>query len=199
MDELIRMFLGAQHAFGERVHAIAETQWQAPTPCTDWTVLALVDHLVSEQRWLPPLLHGLDLASAGEVVAGARTLPADGGVGANHAELWDEAAVAAADAVVDPGVLERQVELSRGRTPAREYLYEMALDAVVHAWDLGAAIGFAEQLPDELVAFASDAVGKFGDLSSTGMFAAPVDVPDDASPQDRLIGATGRDPHWSAP
>jgi len=197
VDELLEMFLAGQRAFGARVHAITEAQWSAPTPNTEWSVADLVGHLIDEHRWLPPLLRGLDLESAGEVVAGTRNLPVGGGVGANLAESWDEAAIGAADAVVEPHALEREVELSRGMTPARDYLLEMTVDLAVHSWDLGAAIGFDRPLPPDLVAFAGAEVGRWENRSGSIYFDAPVVVPDDAVAIDKLIAATGRDPNWS--
>jgi uncharacterized protein (TIGR03086 family) len=198
MDEPIGVFLAAQRAFGDRVHAIAEAQWSAPTPDAEWTVADLVAHLIDEHRWLPPLMHGLDLTAAGEVVAGTRDLPVDGGVGANLAESWDEAAIGSADAVVEPEALKRSVELSSGPTPARDYLREMTTDLIVHAWDLGTALGLTDPLPDDLVAFALAEVNKWGDMSGTSYFGAPVPVSDDAPAISKLVAATGRNPMWSA-
>jgi uncharacterized protein (TIGR03086 family) len=199
MDELLEMFLAGQHEFGARVHAVAEDRWDAPTPDTEWSVADLVNHLVDEHRWAPPLLRGLDLDAAGKVVAGSRSLPVDGGVGANLAELWDEAAAGSAEAVTADGALERDVELSRGTTPVRQYLGEMVFDLTVHSWDLGKAIGYTEQLPRELVEFVLANMPGSGDLSGSGLFAEPVDVGEDASPQDRLVAATGRNPSWAPP
>jgi uncharacterized protein (TIGR03086 family) len=193
-DELVQMFLAGTTAFGERVHAITEGQWTAGTPDTEWSVADLVAHLVDEHRWAAPLLHGLDFAAAGEVVEGTRQLPVDGGVGANLAQSWDEAAAGSVDAVVADGALDQMVSLSRGQTAVSTYLTEMVLDLVVHSWDLATAIGYPDQLPTDLVEFAYHHVDQLGDVSSSGMFAAPVDVPDDASTLDKLIAATGRDP-----
>ena len=194
MDELLAMFASGQAEFGKRVHAVTEYQWASSTPDTEWSVADLVNHLIDEHRWVPPLLRGLDLKAAGEVVEGSRSLPVDGGVGANLAQEWDEAAVASADAVRAPGALERTVELSRGPTPARGYLEEMVFDLTVHAWDLGTAIGFAGELPDELVGYVYGRVSGYGDLSGSGMFGTPVEVPDDAPTIDKLVAATGRRP-----
>lgn len=198
MDELLEMFLAGQRAFGGRVRSVAEAQWSAPTPDAEWSVADLVRHMIDEHRWLPPLLHGLDLKSAGEVVAGTRSLPVGGGVGANLAESWDEAAIGAADAVLEPHVLQREVELSRGTAPARDYLLEMTVDLAVHSWDLGVAIGFAAPLPPDLVAFVHAEVSGWEVGSGSTYFAAPVAVPDDASAIDKLVAATGRNPNWSS-
>src|SRR5689334_10102455 len=122
MDDELSMFRSAQQAFTDRVHAVRDDQWSASTPCRDWSVADLVRHLIEENRYAAPLVHGLDLKSAGEVVEGSRKLPVDGGVGANLAEEWDEVAVGATDAFSGDGALDRTVELSRGPTPVRQYI-----------------------------------------------------------------------------
>src|SRR5579875_616319 len=193
-DVLLDLFLAAQRTFGERVHAVGDDRWSAGTPCTEWSVAQLVGHLIEENRWVAPLLHGHDLDSAGKIVAGARSLPVDGGVGADRAEEWDEAATEAADAASADGALSRTVTLSRGASPAKDYLAELTVDHVVHSWDLQRAIGFGSDLPGELVEFAYGMLRDVGDMSGSGVFAAPVDVPGDAPLVDRLVALTGRDP-----
>lgn len=195
-DDLVAMFLSAQRAFGERVQAISDDQWHEATPCSEWDVAALVGHLIEENQWVPPLIHGLDFEAAGKVVDGSRKLPVDGGVGANLIEVWDEASLAAADAFRENGALEREVALSRGATPATSYITEMIFDHLVHAWDLGKAIGYeGEPLPAEIVDMAYQMVQSMGDLSSFGdMFKPAVPLPGDAATLDKLLALTGRDP-----
>lgn len=191
---MLAMFQTGVREFGARVHAVREDQWTAATPDREWSVADLVAHLVEEHRWAPPLLHGLDLESARKVVEGTRELPVGGGVGANLAQEWDEASLASADAWTEPDALERTVSLSRGDTPARQYLGEMTFDLCVHAWDLGIAIGYPDPLPEDLVRHTYEAVKQFGDMSGTGFFDKPVDVPEDAPLIDKLVAATGRAP-----
>src|SRR3954451_9026672 len=194
MDDELDMFLTAQRAFTDRVHAVGEDQWQLATPCRDWTVADLVGPLIEEHRWAAPLLHGQDLESAGKIVAGSRKLPVDGGVGANLAEEWDEAAVEASDAFSAGGAPGRTVSLSRGPTPARVYVAEMIFDLVVHAWDLGRAIGYDQPLPGDVVKAVYAEAKNFGDLAASGLFDQPVEIPEDAPTVDKLIALTGRDP-----
>lgn len=194
MDELLAMFQTGVREFGARVHAVREDQWSAATPAREWTVADLVGHLVDEHRWAPPLLHGLDLDSARKVVEGTRDLPVGGGVGANLAQEWDEAAVASTDAWTESDAVDRTVSLSRGNTPARQYLAEMTFDLCVHSWDLGSAIGYPHPLPEELVRHTYEVVKEYGDMSGSGFFDKPVDVPDDAPLIDKLVAATGRTP-----
>jgi uncharacterized protein (TIGR03086 family) len=194
MDDLLELYLSAEHEFTVRVHAVAEDQWNNATPDTEWTVADLVEHLIEEHRWAAPLMHGQDLESAAKVVEGSRSLPVDGGVGANLAQEWDEAATGSNEAFTAPGALDREVELSRGSTPVRTYLEEMIFDLTIHAWDLGQAIGYDAALPDDLVTAIYSAVSVMGDLSGSGMFAPPVDCADNAPTIDKLVAATGRHP-----
>jgi uncharacterized protein (TIGR03086 family) len=194
MDDLLSLYLSAEHEFTVRVHAITEEQWGAPTRCTEWTVAQLVDHLIDEHRWAAPLMHGQDLEAAGKVVEGSRSLPVDGGVGANLAQEWDDAVTLSNEAFTARGALDREVALSRGATPVRSYLEEMLFDLTIHSWDLGQAIGYPEPLPDDLVSAVYASVAAQGDLSGSGLFAPPVQVPDDAPTIDKLVAATGRRP-----
>lgn len=194
MDDQLDRFRAAQQAFTDRVHAVSDDQWRAGTPDTEWSVADLVAHLVEEHRWAAPLLDGQSMASAAKIVEGSRSLPVDGGTGANLAQEWDEAAVASADAFTADGALERTVELSRGATPVRDYLGEMTFDLVVHGWDLGTAIGYAQPLPSAVVESVFAQAKQLGDLSASGLFAAPVEVPDDAPTIDKLVALTGRAP-----
>jgi uncharacterized protein (TIGR03086 family) len=195
MDDLLALFRAGQREFGARVHAVTEDQWTAATPDSEWTVADLVGHMVEEHRWAAPLVHGQDFESAAKVVEGARSLPADGGVGANLAQEWDEAATGSAEAFSAPGALDRDIELSRGTTPVRAYLEEMIMDLTIHSWDLGQAVGYSDPLPDELVSSVYVRVAAAGDMSGSGHFKEPVDVPDDAPTIDKLVAVTGREPN----
>src|SRR3954467_7314384 len=163
MDEPLSAFLAAQRVFTEVVHAVAESQWHDRTPDTEWDVAALLGHMIEEHRWAAPLLHGQDLESAGMIVQGSRKLPVDGGVGANRAEEWDEAAVESSDAFAADGALDRSVALSRGDTPARVYIAGMTFGLVVHGWDGARAIGREIEFPPEVVDRVFEQAKGFGD------------------------------------
>lgn len=182
------MFRSATTAFGERVHAVHADQQASATPDSDWTVADLVEHVIDAHRWMSPLLHGLDFDACAKVVEDTR------GAGVDLAESWDKASTTSVDAVLAEGVLDSTVALSRGATDARVYLDEMIIDATVHAWDLGTAIGFDSALPDDLVDYVYARIEGAGDLSEAGLFREPVEVAEDASTLDKLLGATGRDP-----
>jgi uncharacterized protein (TIGR03086 family) len=68
-------------------------------------------------------------------------------------------------------------------------------DMLLHGWDVAKATGQDAAMPEGLPDAAYDLVhGKFTDEQRKGVFKPEVKVPDDASPQDRLLAYTGRDP-----
>lgn len=172
--------------FDRRVHAVSGDQWHNPTPCTEWDVRTLVDHLVTEQRWAPLLLDGATIDDVGDRFDGDQL--GDDPVGA-----WQQAAAAAREAFAAPGALHRMVELSYGRRPADGYCQEMALDLAVHAWDLARGIGADERLDERLVGELLEFVEPHaGQLAATGLFDPPVDAGTGADGQARLLALLGR-------
>jgi uncharacterized protein (TIGR03086 family) len=188
MGDVLDLHRRALDEFERRVHAVKPDQWGCPTPCRDWEVRNLVNHLVNEQLWVPPLLAGKTIAEVGDAF--------DGDVlGDDPVASWDAAAAAAHAALAQDGALGRNVHLSYGDRPAVEYAQEMIFDLVVHSWDLARAIGADENLDPELVDSAYAGIEPMaGSLADTGLFDEPVPVPADADQQTRLIALTGRQP-----
>ncbi|MFG3530401.1 TIGR03086 family metal-binding protein [Streptomyces sp. NPDC047917] len=102
----------ALRLFTDRVQAVREDQWSAPTPCAGWAVRDLVAHLTSEQLWVPPLVTG------GRTVAEAGCAFAGDVLGEDPVAAWDRAAAGARGAFEAPEALERTVDLSYGDTAA---------------------------------------------------------------------------------
>ena len=108
-------------------------QWTGATPCAEWDVRALVNHVVGEDRWVPPLLAGLTIAEVGDTLAGDL-------LGDDPQLAWDWARHEAEEAV-SAAPDDRTVALSAGPTPVAEYLWQLAADHLIHAWDLATAGG----------------------------------------------------------
>jgi uncharacterized protein (TIGR03086 family) len=70
----------------------------------------------------------------------------------------------------------------------------MVLDLVVHAWDLGTAIGYPEPLPAAAVAAIYPLAQAIVDRTPAGMFAPPVEAGAGAPAVDKLVALTGRRP-----
>lgn len=181
-------FMSAMAEFDRRVRAVRSGQWHNATPCAEWDVRALVNHLVVEQLWAPLLLDGATVDDVGNRFDGDQ-------LGDEPVRAWASAAAAARKAFAAPGALRRSVQLSYGRRPAEGYCQEMTMDLTVHAWDLARGIKADERLDEQLVrdvlAFVEPQVEQ---LASSGLFAAPVAVGEDADVQTRLLALLGRQP-----
>ncbi|MER5733732.1 TIGR03086 family metal-binding protein [Streptomyces sp. NPDC002138] len=186
-DTLLDQHAKALRLFGTYVRAIADGQWDAPTPCTEWTVRELVNHVTGEQLWIPPLLtEGRTVEDIGDAFSGDV-------LGEDPNASWDRAAAAAHAAFAAPGALERTVLLSYGPASGSAYCSELTADCVVHAWDLARGIGADERLPDGLVEFSIKEVMPYADgLAASGAYAAALDVPPGADAQTRLLALVGR-------
>jgi uncharacterized protein (TIGR03086 family) len=187
-ENVLELHSRALAEFGRRVHAVGVDQWGCPTPCTDWEVRNLVNHLVSEQLWVPPMLAGKRVADLGAGFATGDLL------GDDPVATWDAAAAAAAAAFAEPGALERVVHLSYADRPGEEYAREMIFDLVVHSWDLARGISADDTLDPGLVEAVYASIEPDTDLAASGLFDRPVPVPADSDEQTKLIAFTGRKP-----
>lgn len=180
------LYRRAQNAFGDRVHGVRADQWSAGTPCAEWDVRTLVNHLVGEIRWAVPLFAGMTIAEVGSRFDGDL-------LGEDPVAAWDAAAPAAIAAVQEPAAMDRIVHLSFGDFPGSEYTSQLVADLLVHGWDLAKATGQDERLDPELVAacaqwFADKADG----YREFGAVGPRVTVGPDADPQAVLLAEFGR-------
>lgn len=188
-DRVLEELTRGLEEFGRRVHAVGgpdDRAWSNPTPCAEWDVRTLVNHLVGELRWIPPLLDGRTIADVGDELDGDL-------LGDDPQRAWDEAVTAATTAAGAPGVLERTVHLSYGDRPAAGYLAEVTSDLTVHSWDLARGIGADDTVDPELVRVTYARMEPAADvLAASGVFGPPVEVGDDADLQTRLLALVGR-------
>jgi uncharacterized protein (TIGR03086 family) len=180
------MFRRAVAEFDARVHQIGDHQWQAATPDEEWNVRDLVNHVVAEDLWVPPLLAGSTIADVGDRF--------DGDVlGADSKGAWTLASAAAVRAVEDGGAMDRIVHLSFGDSPGREYAMQLFADHLIHTWDLARAIGADERLDVALIGSCAAWFDAVEDAyRSAGAIAARPTVPNDADAQTVLLARFGR-------
>jgi uncharacterized protein (TIGR03086 family) len=172
--------------FGDLVHMVRDDQWDLPTPCADWTVRDLVNHVAGENLWTVPLMAGRTIAEVGTAY--------DGDVlGDDPVASSDDAAAAARAALGADGALERTVHLSFGDKPAEEYVQQLLADHLLHGWDLAQALGVDDRLDPDLV----DAVASWfttveEGYRQVGAIGPRAAVAPDADAQTRLLARFGR-------
>ncbi len=180
------MFRSAVGEFDARVRQIGDDQWQAATPDEDWAVRDLVNHVVGEDLWAPPLLAGSTLAEVGDRF--------DGDVlGPDPKAAWRAASAKALQAVEDDGAMDRIVHLSFGDFPGSQYALQLFADHLIHAWDLARAIGADERLDAGLVESCATWFGAMEDAyRDAGLIGARPPAPGDADAQTLLLACFGR-------
>lgn len=183
-----QLFRGAVAEFGDRLSAVPADAWEAPTPCTEWTVRDLTAHVVEEELWVPPLLAGEPADEIGDRIAGDV-------LGSDPVQAWKQAAERAREATTGDAVLSATVRLPSGEVNAADYLYEMFADHLIHTWDLARAIGASEKLDPELVAACAAWFDGVEDKwRAAGVIGSPVAMPADADDTMALVARFGRDP-----
>lgn len=179
-------FRRATEEFDARVRQTSDDQWDLPTPCTEWNVHDLVNHLVNEDRWVKPLFDGKTIAEVGDAFDGDL-------LGDEPQKAWSDARAEAVAAVSAEDAMDRIVHLSYGDTPGREYTMQLLVDHVIHAWDLARAIGAEETLDPDLVKLCYEMMAPQEEmLRRSGVYGDRVEVPDDAPLQTKLLALVGR-------
>jgi uncharacterized protein (TIGR03086 family) len=183
---LPRVHSAALEHFGRLLRDVEPDQWGLPTPCRQWNVRDLVNHVTVQEQWLALLLTGVSAAAVGDRLDGDQ-------LGDDPVLAFKRAAADADEAVHGSAALDGTVELWSGPAPARHLASQLAMDLVVHSWDLARATGADDHLPAVLVAFALRELSAYADrLADTGLFDPPLPVREDAESQTRLLALTGR-------
>ncbi|MFI0241471.1 TIGR03086 family metal-binding protein [Streptomyces sp. NPDC016845] len=167
------------------VAGIPDTALTAPTPCADYDVKALVNHVfqvVVEFRKLA--------AKQDSDFAVTRDRVGEG-------DDWRARFASAAQELVAAWSAPGAEDGTSGamNMPARLVGAMALLDLTVHAWDLARATGQPYEAPPQVVGALAEAVAELAPTArAMGVFGEPVPAGADASPFDRLLAATGRHP-----
>lgn len=181
----IELLTGVLDKTGDVVAGVQADQLALPTPCTEFDVAALRNHIVG---WIQVF------------EAGCHDRTFDGDAGAY--ECGDDPAAdfrAAADSLVagwDEFGLDRDVLISSGSAMPGTMVFNMTvMEYLTHGWDLAIATGqpvpYSDDEATEVLQRAR--VTLPAEYQGEGMaFGAIIPTPDDAAPIDQLMGFMGR-------
>ena len=173
----------ALDATGAVITGVRSDQWSNPTPCPEWNVRTLVNHLVGGNQMFAAILRGEP--------------PPQGNVdhlGDDPVAAHRKAGAALQAAFSQPAIFERVFRVPAGTVPGAVALHLRITELLVHGWDLARATG---QRPD----FDPEAVQaglQFAQANMTGErtgefpFAPVVEAAPAAPEVDKLAAFMGR-------
>ncbi|MFJ7076315.1 TIGR03086 family metal-binding protein [Streptomyces sp. NPDC098781] len=171
------------------VRGIPDAALAAPTPCAEYDVRALVNHLFQ-------VIVQFQRLAAKEASDFGDTTPDR----VAESPEWRERLAGEADRLVAAWSAPGAEEGTTGAMdmPARLVGSMALLDLTVHVWDLARATG--QEYPGADEAVVAELTGAVDQLAPTarkmGVFGEPAPEPEGASAFERLIALTGRDPYW---
>lgn len=186
----------AARRMADLVSGLPDSALGGPTPCPEYTVGDLVDHV-----------GGMAVAFTAAAVkaGGAAGAAGPSGDASRLGDGWrDRIAGQLAElgrAWREPAAWTGETEAGGLRLPG-EVAGLVALDElVVHGWDLARATGRPYAVDsaslEAVHTFVEGFAGPDAGPARAGLFGPAVPVPADAPLLDRVIGLTGRDPGWS--
>ena len=157
------------------IQQVKPEQMKQSTPCSEFDVEALINHLVGAQAGFAGMVSG------SQVAAGSTPL-----------ESLDAAASAMVAAAKAPGGLEKKVQGMHGEVPAGQMLNLGIMDVSIHTWDLAKATGQDTTLDAGVVEHIFPLVEGVAQRGPSQAFAAPTEAAAKASRQDKMIALSGR-------
>jgi uncharacterized protein (TIGR03086 family) len=171
------------------VDGIGDGQWDLPTPCTEWTVRDLVNHLTGGATMFAT---AVEEGSVSDELVGE--LMGSDILGDDPKGAFRAAADRADAAFREADNLDMIVKLPFGEMPASVALNIAIFDVAVHAVDVAKATGQPDVVDTDVLASALE-VGKLmigPEMRVPGVFGPEVAVDDRASMEDRLAAFAGR-------
>jgi len=186
--DVVTQYRTAVQSWTDRLDAVTSDRLDDPTPCEGWSVRDLVNHVVGEELWTPPLMAGQTIEQVGDQF--------DGDLLGDDPLAAARAAAAVGLAAVDNGLDGRKVHLSYGDEDAEEYVRQLIADHLIHGWDLSAALGADTRLDPGVV---DEVAIWFADREEMYRSAGVVGPREEATgdPQSDLLAAAGRRSDWN--
>jgi uncharacterized protein (TIGR03086 family) len=174
-SDMLELYSLASDWTNEKV-AGAVADLDASTPCDDWNVRTLLNHMLDTQRYFLSNACGEDAQPPAPVPPHA--------LGEDPVNDFNRSRTEMLAAFSEPGVIEKT-------GPSLGIAFS---DQLLHGWDLAKATGQDTTMPAGLAEAAYESIhGRFTDEQRKGLFRSEIAVADNASWQERLLAYSGRD------
>ncbi|HLX87269.1 MAG TPA: TIGR03086 family metal-binding protein [Acidimicrobiales bacterium] len=170
------------------VKGIDPSQLGLPSPCTEWTVRDVVNHITGGSTMFAVCVEEGSVPDEllGQLMGGDN-------LGDDFVGAWEAASTRAVAAFESPGALDKMVKLPFGEMPAGVALNIAVFDVLTHAADIASATN--QTIDDTALLETALAVGRqmIGpDLRVPGVFGPEQTAPEGASPAVKLLAFAGR-------
>lgn len=191
MSEHAALIAPAAAEFAGILRGIGEPGLSARTPCAEYDVRALLNHLLYWGPWLE--------------AAGRKAAPPEASSGVAEADLvgagWLAAIEKQTARLVDvfgaPEAWRGQTTFGGSPMPASMAGYMVLDEFVFHGWDLARATGAKFSVLPEVADAVYAIALEIGDQArAMKVYGEEVTVAENATTFERALGATGRDPGW---
>ena len=177
-NDLLDLYSRASEWTLDKVKGAAK-ELDADTPCEQWDVRTLMNHMLETQRYFVASARGESASPPGQS-------PASSLLGDDPVKDFKRAREETMTTYGDKDVLEKS-----GTT-----LGIAIADQLLHGWDLAKATGQDANMPKGLAEAAYDLIhGAFTDEQRKTSFKPEVRIDAEASTQDKLLAYSGRDPN----
>jgi uncharacterized protein (TIGR03086 family) len=147
------------------------------TGCDEWDVRTLLNHMLDTQRFFVGSARGQETSPPSPKPPNLLT--------DDPAADFERARAETVATFGEPGVIEKT-------GPSLGIAFS---DQLLHGWDLAKATGQDTTMPAGLPEAAYEIIhGRFTEDQRKGVFKPEIEIAADASPQERLLAYTGRDP-----
>lgn len=188
MDSL-KLLHGADRRLVDLTAVVGRDDLDLASPCSAWNVRSLLSHTVAS----------IDAFAAA----------VDGGTGPTEQELFSGADILGTDPLA---IVERSVERSQGAwatitdwqvpvttvlgdMPAGQAIGIITYSTLVHSWDLAVAVGRSVEFDDAEATLAEAVGGQLVPLlRPQELFGAEITTAADATPTQRVVAFSGRNP-----
>ncbi len=160
------------------VDDIERSQFALPTPCDEWNVRQVLEHMIGNNRRI-----GGNPPAAGEDV-----------IGEHLSTAYASSAASSIAAFSADGAMDRLFMLSIGEVPGHFAVLARSTDQLAHAWDLAKATGMSTDLAPGLYETALEVLHeRFATMGrNLKSFADEKPAPAGATAADRFAALAGR-------